>query len=102
VTTSKASRLRRARVGSQACVFHKSTVSTGSGLETVQQSILVPPLMADQTPTEELTARIYCVECGRSWDDDAERWRIKALIEEHPVELVPYCPACHEREFAGL
>jgi len=40
-----------------------------------------------------------CIECGRPWDDGAERWRLKLLAFEAPAETVPYCPECHAREF---
>lgn len=49
--------------------------------------------------TSVLTTPICCVECGREWQDAGERWRIKVLFEEEPAETVPYCPACHLREF---
>ena len=50
-----------------------------------------------QTPVTPVTP-IHCVECGRPWHDGGERWRLKVLDEE-PVDTVPYCPDCHAREF---
>jgi hypothetical protein len=47
-----------------------------------------------------LAPPICCIECRRPWTSDAERWRIKLLLEEGvEPETVPYCPDCHEREF---
>jgi hypothetical protein len=46
-----------------------------------------------------LAAPMCCIECGRPWDDGAERWRLKLLAFEAPAETVPYCPECHAREF---
>jgi hypothetical protein len=48
-----------------------------------------------------LAPPICCIECGRSWLVGGERWRIKLLVEDDGTETVPYCPACHEREFGG-
>ena len=47
-----------------------------------------------------LTTTLCCIECSQAWTADDERWRMKLLEEpgEEP-ELVPYCPACHLREF---
>jgi hypothetical protein len=48
-----------------------------------------------------LAPPICCIECGRSWLVETERWRIKLLVEDVATEAVPYCPDCHEREFGG-
>jgi hypothetical protein len=55
----------------------------------------------ETAPTTTVVARIACVECGRAWVSDSERWRIKVLFDEQPPEAVPYCPDCHAREFEG-
>jgi len=49
---------------------------------------------------ESLTtpAQLRCIECGRTWVFDRERWRLKVLDEE-PRETVPYCPDCAHQEF---
>jgi hypothetical protein len=47
-----------------------------------------------------LAPPICCIECSRQWIVDGERWRVKLLVEDTgATEAVPYCPACHEREF---
>ena len=47
-----------------------------------------------------LAPPICCIECRRPWLAEAERWRIKLLVEAgSATEAVPYCPVCHEREF---
>jgi hypothetical protein len=51
---------------------------------------------ATATTTVTLTP-IACIECGRPWLLQAERWRVKLLVED--AEMVPYCPGCHRREF---
>jgi hypothetical protein len=53
--------------------------------------------MTAKTPLTTKTA-ISCIECGRAWIDEGERWRMKVLDEE-PRETVPYCPNCAQREF---
>jgi hypothetical protein len=40
-------------------------------------------------------------ECEAAWlPADEERWQAW-LADDEPPELVFYCPACAEREFAG-
>jgi hypothetical protein len=39
-----------------------------------------------------------CLECGRTWLDEAERWRLYVTVAE-PAELLMYCAACAAREF---
>jgi hypothetical protein len=47
-----------------------------------------------------LAPPICCIECQRPWLSDGERWRLKLLVETGAEpETVPYCPACHAREF---
>ena len=41
---------------------------------------------------------LLCVECGSSWDDPLERWRLLRTDDE-PAETAFYCPECAEREF---
>jgi hypothetical protein len=53
-----------------------------------------------QVVTEPVVAPLQCIECRRTWEQAGERWRLKVLVEEGaPAETVPYCPACHAREF---
>jgi hypothetical protein len=41
-----------------------------------------------------------CLECGRSWLDDSERWRLYVTAADpDPAELLLYCAACASREF---
>src|SRR5581483_9845291 len=37
-----------------------------------------------------------CIECGRSWDDETERWGAFLDVEDRTWL---FCPACAEREF---
>lgn len=56
--------------------------------------------MLNHVQTTLLIAPLRCIECRRQWLVDAERWRLKLLIEEDATtEAVPYCPDCHDREF---
>ncbi len=41
---------------------------------------------------------LVCIECNRPWLVGSERWRLKVTDDIRP-ETVPYCPACHAREF---
>jgi ubiquinone biosynthesis protein Coq4 len=40
--------------------------------------------------------RLACVECGREWDDDAERWRTYLTVDG---ATALYCPDCSASEF---
>jgi hypothetical protein len=55
--------------------------------------------MSPDFPVLVRTTPLCCVECGRAWEDESERWRLKVLFEEQPPETVPYCPDCHAYEF---
>jgi len=55
--------------------------------------------MSPDFPVLVRTTPLQCVECGRSWEDEHERWRLKVLFAEQPPETVPYCPGCHALEF---
>jgi hypothetical protein len=46
----------------------------------------------------QVIASSQCLECGRPWLIETERWRLKVLDAERP-ESALYCPACHAREF---
>ena len=50
-------------------------------------------------PTTVVVTPLACIECGRLWVADGERWRLKLVVEDG--ETVPYCPDCHRREFEG-
>jgi hypothetical protein len=41
---------------------------------------------------------LRCQECGRRWNDPAERWRVYFTSDE-PPESASYCPECARREF---
>ena len=47
-----------------------------------------------------LLPALVCVECSRQWLHASERWRLKVTDDAQP-ETVPYCPACHAREFGA-
>jgi hypothetical protein len=70
-------------------------LDTGASAGVYSAAAAMPPL---EEPAVSV-AKLVCVECDRTWDDPRERWRVKALFDEREAELVPYCPACHAREF---
>jgi hypothetical protein len=41
---------------------------------------------------------LTCLECGRTWQDAFERWRLYVTAAE-PTELLLYCAHCASREF---
>jgi len=41
---------------------------------------------------------LSCLECGRSWLDGSERWRLY-LTAADPAEPLLYCTVCAAREF---
>jgi hypothetical protein len=47
---------------------------------------------------ETLTRQLRCVECGRSWLDPRERWRVY-LTDDEPADSAAFCPGCSAREF---
>jgi hypothetical protein len=58
------------------------------------------PEPSDMTLLLTPHAPLHCIECHSAWDEPAERWRLKLLVEDGgATETVPYCPACHAREF---
>jgi hypothetical protein len=51
-------------------------------------------------PTPVYTNRLQCVECGRDSRENERGWTADLTgDEDEPVEVVVYCPDCHEREF---
>jgi hypothetical protein len=44
-----------------------------------------------------------CVECGRPWTEQAERWRALLAFDDDdrfdPGETFVYCRTCDEKEF---
>jgi hypothetical protein len=42
---------------------------------------------------------LRCTECGRRWDEPAERWRVYFSDDDQP-EPASYCPDCAKREFS--
>jgi hypothetical protein len=82
-----------------------STESTGVGHDGVDggysavpdgQLVETPP---HPHPTTVVVSTLECIECGRPWDEETERWRLKVL--DDPIETVPYCPDCATREFGA-
>ncbi len=49
-------------------------------------------------PTSTHRDTLICLECGRSWLDESERWRLYVTGAE-PQELLLYCAGCASREF---
>ncbi len=45
-----------------------------------------------------VSLRLRCQECGRRWDDFAERWRIY-VTADNPPQAITYCTVCARREF---
>ncbi len=39
---------------------------------------------------------LVCSECGRTWDNPSERWRVRITDAD---EAVSYCPECARRNF---
>jgi len=54
--------------------------------------------MTDHAENLTLVEPVRCLECGRSWLDVWERWRIY-LSSENPPQPLAYCPDCAQREF---
>ncbi len=50
-----------------------------------------------------LDVSVFCVECGRPALDRPDGWLacIGGGIDDEPIELAAYCPACAAREFGG-
>jgi hypothetical protein len=58
---------------------------------TESATIAIPPVY---------TNRLQCVECGRDSRENERGWTAHLTVDEdEPVEVVVYCPDCHEREF---
>lgn len=55
--------------------------------------------MTNRAESTTLVEPVRCLECGRSWLDLSERWRIYLLSGESPPEPLTYCPDCARREF---
>lgn len=53
--------------------------------------------MRDNT-TQHVALDLTCLECGVSWLDASERWRIYLTDDDCP-EPVLYCQVCATREF---
>jgi hypothetical protein len=80
----------------------ESTTSTGVGHRYRRRGYL--PAVHETARTEAHTdslvvlPALVCIECSRPWLVVSERWRLKVTDDAQP-ETVPYCPACHAREF---
>ena len=50
------------------------------------------------TPPKTAAEHLSCLECGRSWLDESERWRLYVMRDD-PSEVLLYCATCAAREF---
>lgn len=81
-----------------------SPASTAAGRNRPARSILrrvpderrVP--MNDSTEQTISIELVCCLECGRFWVEQSERWRTYLNAEDPPRPLT-YCPDCAHREF---
>jgi hypothetical protein len=73
--------------------FPQAMDTTLPNLDTLEDAVF------ENARTTLVATRIRCIECGRSWDHEGERWKLKVLFEEPDTDPVPYCPSCHAREF---
>jgi hypothetical protein len=48
--------------------------------------------------TVSIDRPVRCLECGRAWVEESERWRMY-LSREDPPRPLTYCPDCARREF---
>ena len=39
---------------------------------------------------------LACTQCGRTWEDPGERWRVQFTDDDRPVS---YCPDCARTKF---
>jgi hypothetical protein len=60
-------------------------------------------LMAPDDATGRVCTEILCVECGRSWTNPREHWRLYVCDESdgdpQAMDTGAYCPSCAQREF---
>jgi hypothetical protein len=52
----------------------------------------------ERTPLEVALDHLVCIECGRTWTEPQERWRIYLTDDVQPLPVL-YCAACAAFEF---
>jgi hypothetical protein len=60
------------------------------------------PDPAESKQASKVNELLSCLECGRGWFDDSERWRMYMTGEkqkQNQLLLLLYCTACATREF---
>lgn len=53
--------------------------------------------MAPESPNDQVTFVLECVECSARSEGDARGWR--AYLDEDSSDVWVYCAECAEREF---
>jgi hypothetical protein len=56
--------------------------------------------MQEKTKLVTASAPLTCTECGRTWLNPSERWRLYVDPDER-LQTFAYCAACAEREFGS-
>jgi hypothetical protein len=54
--------------------------------------------MLEKTSLEVILDHLCCIECGRTWVESNERWRIYLTDDAQPIPVL-YCNVCAAFEF---
>jgi len=54
--------------------------------------------MLEKTSFEIALDHLRCIECGRTWLESQERWRIYLTEDTQPIPVL-YCDTCASFEF---
>ena len=54
--------------------------------------------MLEKTSLEVSLDHLCCIECGRTWVESDERWRIYLTDDAQPIPVL-YCSICATFEF---
>ena len=54
--------------------------------------------MLEKTSIEVALDHLCCIECGRTWVESDERWRIYLTDDAQPIPVL-YCNICSSFEF---
>jgi hypothetical protein len=54
--------------------------------------------MLEKTSIEVALDHLCCIECGRTWGESDERWRIYLTDDAQPIPVL-YCNICASFEF---